>query len=374
MRIELRRLDALMNLIGELVIARGRMAQLATTLADPALDETVGQASRLISELQDEIMHSRMVPVWQVFDRFPRMVRDAARSLGKEIEFVIDGKEIELDRSMLDEIGDPIVHLLRNAIDHGIESPAERVAAGKPSAGRLALSAARDRSGVVIRLSDDGRGIDRPKVLRRAQALQIVDAGKTDLTDEELIRLISRAGFSTADRVTDISGRGVGIDAVQTRVRALGGTVDIKSTPGTGTTVTVRLPLTLAIVRALLARVNGEVYAIPLSHVNETVELQRQSQKTVKGRDVLVLRDDVMPLLRLRELMEMAPADGRSEQVVVLELSERRAGLVVDELMGQQEIVVKQFDAVRGGLPLFSGATILGDGAPALIVDVSSLL
>ena len=373
-RIDLRRLDNLMNLIGELVITRGRLTQLSTALADAALDETVTQASRLISDLQDEIMTSRMVPVWQVFDRFPRLVRDAARTLGKQIEFTIEGKEIELDRSLLDEIGDPVVHLLRNAIDHGIESPAERKAAGKPAEGRLRLEALRDRSAIVIRVTDDGKGIDRDRVLRKAKDAGLVEVTRADLSDDELIRLISRPGFSTAERITDISGRGVGIDAVQTRVRALGGLVEIRSVPKQGTTVTVRLPLTLAIVRALLARVGEELYALPMTHVNETVELKSAQLRRVTGKEVLVLRDDVLPLLRMRELMGLPPTEQKSQQVVVIEIGERRAGLIVDELVGQQEIVVKQFDGVRGGLALFSGATILGDGAPALIVDVSSLL
>ncbi len=373
-RIDLRRLDHLMNLIGELVITRGRLAQLAAGIADPALDEAITQASRLISDLQDGIMTSRMVPVWQVFDRFPRLVRDAARSLGKQVTFSIDGKDIELDRSMLDEIGDPIVHLLRNAIDHGIETPDTRLKAGKPSAGSVTLSAMRDRSAVLIRVTDDGKGIDRAKVLKKAKETGLVDAARSELADDELIRLISRAGFSTADRVTDISGRGVGIDVVQTRVRALGGSLEIKSVPGQGTTVIVRLPITLAILRALLARVNDEVYALPMTHVNETVEVGPDALRTVKGREVLVLRDDVMPLLHLRDLVKLPRAPNRTQQIVVLEVADRRAGLVVDALTGQQEIVVKQFDAVRGGLTLFSGATILGDGAPALIVDVGSLL
>jgi len=373
-RIDLRRLDNLMNLIGELVITRGRLTQLSTALADPALDETVTQASRLISDLQDEIMTSRMVPVWQVFDRFPRLVRDAARTLGKQIEFTIEGKEIELDRSLLDEIGDPVVHLLRNAIDHGIEAPAERKAAGKPAEGRLRLEALRDRSAIVIRVTDDGKGIDRDRVLKKAKDAGLVEGTRADLSDDELIRLISRPGFSTAERITDISGRGVGIDAVQTRVRALGGLVEIRSVPKQGTTVTVRLPLTLAIVRALLARVGDELYALPMTHVNETVELKSAQLRRVKGKEVLVLRDDVLPLMRMRELMGLPPTEQKSQQVVVIEIGERRAGLIVDELVGQQEIVVKQFDGVRGGLALFSGATILGDGAPALIVDVSSLL
>ncbi|MDF2772676.1 MAG: hypothetical protein K0S86_2171, partial [Geminicoccaceae bacterium] len=373
-RIDLHRLDTLMNLIGELVITRGRLQQLAATINDPALTETVTQASRLVADLQDGIMTSRMVPVWQVFDRFPRVVRDAARALGKQVDFVIDGQEIELDRSLLDEIGDPIVHLLRNAIDHGLETPDVRLRAGKPPTGRLSLTAARDRSAVVIRVTDDGKGIDRDRVLARAVELGLVEPGKSELSDDELIRLIARPGFSTARQVTDISGRGVGIDAVHARVRALGGTVDIRSTKGRGTSVTVRLPVTLAIVRALLARVGDETYAIPMTHVNETVHLEQGTIRHVKGREALVLRDDVLPLLHLRDVVRMPRRDARGGQVVVLEVADRRAGMVVDELTGQQEIVIKPFDAVKDGLSVFSGATILGDGVPALILDVSSLL
>ncbi|MGQ0714049.1 MAG: chemotaxis protein CheA [Gemmatimonadaceae bacterium] len=373
-RIDLRRLDALMNLIGELVITRGRLVQLATLRDDPQLTDAVTEASRLVSDLQDEIMASRMVPVWQVFDRFPRLVRDSSRALGKQIEFSIEGKDIELDRSMLDEIGEPVVHLLRNAIDHGFESTGERVAAGKPAVGRLVLSAARERSSITVRVTDDGRGIDRDRVLRKARKLGLVDAARNELSDDELIRIISRPGFSTAERVTDMSGRGVGIDAVHARIRSLGGSVEIRSTPAVGTTVTLRLPLTLAILRALLVRVEGETFAVPMTHVNETVELESTALKSVKGHEVLMLRDDVLPLVRFRSLLGMAAEGARLPQVIVLEVGERRAGLVVDELAGQQDIVVKQFDGVRNAAALFSGATILGDGAPALIVDVGSLL
>jgi two-component system chemotaxis sensor kinase CheA len=373
-RIDLRRLDTLMNLIGELVIARGRLEQLAGAMVEPALDEAVAQASRLITELQDEIMLCRMVPVGQVFDRFPRLVRDAARELGKQIEFMVEGKAIELDRSMLDEIGDPIVHLLRNAIDHGIEMPEDRKVVGKSAIGRLTLSAARERSSVVIRVTDDGRGIDRSRVLDKARELGIIDDSRSELSDEELVRLISRPGFSTARRVTDISGRGVGIDVVHTRVRALGGSVEIRSFPGQGTTVTVRLPLTLAIVRALLTKVNGETYAVPMTHVSETVHLEASALRSVKGREVMVMREQVLPLVSFRDLVHLPRQNGARRQVIVLELGDRRAGLVVDELTGQQDIVVKQFDAVRESVSLFSGATILPDGAPALIVDVGSLL
>lgn len=385
-RIDLRRLDSLMNLIGELVITRGRLTQLAAGLGDAALGESVTQAARLIGDLRDEIMTSRMVPVWQVFDRFPRLVRDASRSLGKRIEFTIEGKDIELDRSMLDEIGEPIVHLLRNAIDHGLETPEQREAAGKPAAGKLSLSTSRDRSAVVLRVTDDGRGVDREKVLARAKSAGLVESSKSELNDDELLRLISRPGFSTADKVTDLSGRGVGIDAVYSRVRSLGGAVDIRSVPGQGTTVTLRLPLTLAIVRALLARVGSEFYAIPLTHVSETVELHERLLRSLQGNEVLVLRGEVIPVLRLRALVGLEPwvatpstiGGGRireylAEQVVIIDLPDRRAGLVVDELIGQQEIVVKQFDGMKQGLQLFGGATILGDGSPALIVDVSTL-
>jgi two-component system chemotaxis sensor kinase CheA len=374
-RIDLRRLDNLMNLIGELVITRGRLNQLAGASDDPALVEAVGQTSRLVADLQDEIMTSRMVPVWQVFDRFPRLVRDAARSVEKEIVFAIEGKEVELDRSMLEEVGDPIVHLLRNAVDHGIEHPADRIAKGKPAAGRLTLSALRDRSAVAIKVSDDGRGIDRGRVLRRAQEHGLIDAAKTDLTDDELVKLIARAGFSTAEKVTDLSGRGVGVDAVYNRVRALGGSVDIRSVQGEGTTVTLRLPLTLAIVRSLLARIGDETYAVPMTHVSETVELRPAIVRSLQGREVLMLRDEVLPLVRLRQIVEFSGEPARGlEQVIVIELAERRAALVVDALIGQQEIVVKQFDGVQDARALFGGATILGDGAPALILDVSSLL
>ncbi len=374
-RIELQRLDSLMNLIGELVITRGRLTQLSATHDDPALVETVTQAARLIGDLRDEIMTSRMVPVWQVFDRFPRMVRDSARAVGKQIDFSIEGKNIELDRSMLDEIGEPVLHLLRNAIDHGLEPPPQRAAAGKPAAGRLVLSAVRDRSAVVIRVSDDGRGIDRDRVLGRAKSDGLIDHARNDLTDEELMRLIARPGFSTAEQVTGLSGRGVGIDVVMNRVRSLGGSVDIRSQPGKGTTVSLKLPLTLAIVRSLLARAGEELYAIPLTHVLETVELAPDALRTVRGKEVAVLREEILPVLRLRELVGLAAArDVRLAQVVIIEAGNKRAALVVDELTTQLEIVVKQFDSARGGLALFGGATILGDGAPALILDVSSLL
>ena len=373
-RIDVARLDGLMNMVGELVIARGRMARIADTLGAPTLEDAVGQTGRLIGELQDEIVAARLVPVSQVFDRFPRLVRDTARTTHKEVDFRIEGKDIELDRSLLEELGDPLVHLLRNAVDHGIESPEVRVAAGKSPRGRLVLSAARDRSAVLVRVEDDGGGIDRERVREGAVAQGLVEAGKGELSDEDLLRVIARPGFSTVAQVTDLSGRGVGVDAVATRVRQLGGTVELRTVAGEGTSWTLRLPLTLAIVRALLTRIGDEFYALPLTHVTETLDLLPSARQMIRGEEMLMLRNDVVPLLKLRTLVELRDVETERPQVVVIARGERRAGVVVDELMGQQEIVVKQFEPVRDALPLFSGATILADGAPALIVDVGSLL
>ncbi len=373
-RIELSRLDALLNLIGELVIVRGRLQALTAGLANAPLQEAMEDATRLISDLQTEIMTSRLVPVGQVFDRFPRLVRDVARQLGKDVLFAIEGKDIELDRSVLDEIGEPVVHLLRNAVDHGLERPEVREANGKPRAGRLVLSAQRDRSAVMIVVRDDGRGIDRARVLRRALELGMVEPGTSKLDDDTMLQCIAHPGFSTAEQVTDVSGRGVGIDAVQSKVRGLGGTLQVVTEEGKGTTVTIRLPMTLAIVRALLARVGNERYALPLTHVRETLERSASSIRQVQGRDVLVLRDELLPVLRLRDVVSLPGTATGLEEIVVIERGDRRAGLVVDELTGQEDIVVKSFDAVRDAAALFSGATILADGAPALIVDVGNLL
>jgi two-component system, chemotaxis family, sensor kinase CheA len=373
-RIDARRLDTLMNVMGELVIARDRVARIADTLGNEALTEAVSQSSQIATTLQNEIMSIRMVPVWQVFDRFPRLVRDTARSLGKNVEFKIEGKEIELDRSMLDEMGEPVLHLLRNALDHGIESPEERAAAGKSETAHLTLVAERDRATVVIHVVDDGRGIDASRILPRAKQMGLIDKSATGISQEEMIRIISLPGFSTAEKVTDISGRGVGFDIVANKIRLLGGSLDVHTESGEGTTVSMRLPLTLAISRALLARVDNEIYAIPLTHVIETLSLSQPMLQESKGREVLSIRDDIFPAIRLRERVGLPPSTTGTGQIVLIELAERKAALIVDEFMGQQEIVVKQFDSVDGCRALFSGATILGDGNPALIVDASTLL
>ncbi len=374
-RVDLRRLDALMDLIGELVTARGRLNQLAAERRDPLIDDVAIQVSRLSADLQTEIIQARMTPVWQVFDRFPRLVRDLARQLGKQVAFRVEGKEIELDRAILDELGDPLVHLLRNAVDHGIEPPAERRRAGKKPEGEVVLSAVRERSSVAISIADDGRGIDRARVLERANRDGLVDAHTETLSDDQLLRVLARPVFSTAEAVTSVSGRGVGIDVAMTRIRALGGTIDIRSEPGTGTTFVLRLPVTLAIVRALIASVGPERYALPLTYVAETVEFGVVATTTVEGREAIVLRDRVVPLVHLRELLGVTgdPPPAR-RPVIVLEMGERRRGIVVDGMVGQQEIVVKGFEAPQGTLPVFSGATIMGDGVPVLILDAGGLL
>jgi two-component system, chemotaxis family, sensor kinase CheA len=373
-RIELRRLDVLMKQVGELVVAKNRLSSLAPQIGEPALTEVSERISRLVSAMQTEVIEARMTPVGEVFERFPRLVRDLSRDLSKQIRFDMEGEEIELDRSILDDIGEPLLHLIRNAADHGLESPAERVAAGKPAQGRILLSAARERNTVAIRVTDDGRGIDRERIL--AKARREGAAPETDtLTDDLLVRILAKPGFSTAQTVSGVSGRGVGVDVVMTRVRALGGTLEVRTELGRGTTFVIRVPLTLAIVRALLTQAGGERYAVPLAYVAETVEFDRRAVTAVRDREALVVRDQVIPTVHLRDLVAArAGATAARRPTVILEIGERRTALVVDALVGQQDIVVEPFDAPRGLPPFVGGATILADGAPALILDAAALL
>jgi two-component system chemotaxis sensor kinase CheA len=324
--------------------------------------------------MQAEVIASRMTPVGEVFERFPRLVRDLSRDLGKQIQFDMEGEEIELDRSILDEIGDPLVHLIRNAADHGIESPSARAAAGKPAQGRILLSAARERNTVAIRVTDDGRGIDRDRILAKARQEGAAPEAEA-LSDDLLVRVLARPGFSTAEQVSGVSGRGVGVDIAMTRVRALGGTLELRSELNRGTTFLIRVPLTLAIVRALLTEAGGERYAVPLAYVAETVEFDRRAVTALRDREALVVRDQVIPTIHLRDLVAARSSRTTAKQpTVILEMGERRTALVVDALVGQQDIVVEPFDAPRG-LPSFvGGATILADGAPALILDAAALL
>ena len=374
-RVDLRRLDTLMKQVGELVVARNRLTSLSTEGGDPTLIELSGRISRLVSAMQSEVLASRMTPVGEVFERFPRLARDLSRELGKRIKFDMEGEEIELDRSILDEIGDPLLHLIRNAADHGIESPEQRTAAGKPAEGRILLSATRERNTVALRVVDDGRGIDRERILAKARREGAAADQIDTLTDDLLVRVLARPGFSTAQAVSGVSGRGVGVDVVMTRVRALGGTLELRTELGRGSTFLIRVPLTLAIVRALLAEVGGEQYAVPLAYVAETVEFDRRAVTAVRDREALVVREQVIPTVHLRDLVSAGttPASGR-QPTIILEIGERRAALVVDSLLGQQDIVVEPFDAPRGLPPFVGGATILADGKPALILDAAALL
>ncbi len=373
-RIESRRLDGLMDLVGELVTMRDRLQVVAGRHADPHLNEAIAKTGRLIGELQDGVIGSRLVPVWQVFDRFPRVVREAARVVGKDAVLVVEGREIELDRSLLEQVADPLVHLLRNAVDHGIEPADVRVRAGKPAEGRVLLMARRERNAVVIVVADDGRGIDRDRVVAKARRLGWVSEDTYQLSDDELLRIIARPGFSTAERVSEVSGRGVGIDAVLAKVRGLGGAMEFSSVDGRGTVFQLRLPVTLAIIPAIIAQVGDESYALPLTHIGETVQPAAGARRTVQGRPVFVLRGQVLPLYSLRALVGAGGRDPDGQQIVIVEATDRRAAVLVDRLVGQQDIVVKSFDLVRGMSAGFSGAAILPDGTAALILDAGGLL
>lgn len=383
-RIDARRLDTLLDLAGELVITRDRLLRAIEALDHPDRDvlRAARDAARLVSALQDEVLQTRLLPVGQVFDRFPRLVRDVSHELGKEVAFTMEGREIELDRSLLEAIGDPLLHLLRNALDHGIEDPAARVAAGKTARGELTLRGVRDRASVIIQVQDDGRGIDRRAVLERARAQGLVAAEVQQLDDDALLRIIAHPGFSTARRVTSLSGRGVGVDVVNTRVRALGGQLELETIEGTGTVVTLRLPVSLAIARALLVEVAGCAFALPAIHVTEATEYHESLRGHHTERPTVTIRDDLVPLVALDELFGLTRSstperhDGAAgdRHLVIVDSGGRRAALLVDTLVAQQDIVVKPLDVVHGAAPWFSGATVLGDGSPALIIDVPSIV
>jgi two-component system chemotaxis sensor kinase CheA len=374
LRVDLRRFDSLMNLVGELVTARSRLTEVAAEREDPELENVSLKVTHLAGALQSEIIQMRMTPVWHVFDRFPRLVRDVARRLEKRVAFHVEGKEIELDRAILDEMSDPLVHLLRNAIDHGIESPEEREAAGKRPEGRIVLSAARERSSVVVRVADDGGGIDLDRVLADAKELGMVEEDVEEVNADLLIRVLSHPGYTTAEEVSDLSGRGVGLDVVATQLQSLGGSLDIQTERGKGTTFVLRLPPTVAILPALLTSIGEERFALPLTHVEETVDLTTMAATQMDGSEAIVLRERVIPLVHLRTMIGADSPVPDRRPVIILLVGGRRSGLVVDHLMGQREIVIKGFDPPAGTLPIFSGATILGDGKPVLILDAARLV
>ena len=377
-RVDIEKLDTLMNLMGELVINKVRLEQIGTTHRLTELTETLEQMDRVTTDLQTVVMKVRMVPVGQVFNRFPRMVRDLAKELGKELNLTIEGEETELDRTVIDEIGDPIMHLLRNSLDHGLESPDAREAKGKPRIGEVGLIARHEGNNVVIMVTDDGKGIDADVIRRKAVEKGMISEDEANsLDDADAVRLIFLPGFSTAEVITDVSGRGIGMDVVRSKIETLGGHVDVETKIDEGSVFKIKLPLTLAIIQALLVKVQEEMYAIPLGSIDSTINITQEDIKTVRNKEVIVLRGQIIPIIRLGDILNVPRVhEGDSDDifVVVVHIGERKAGIVVDNLIGQQEIVIKTLGKLLAGLKVISGATVLGDGRVAMILDVSALM
>ncbi|WP_342512584.1 chemotaxis protein CheA [Sporosarcina sp. FSL K6-1522] len=377
-RVNIERLDVLMNLFEELVIDRGRLQSIASELHNPELNETVERMTRVSGDLQNIILNMRMIPVETVFNRFPKMVRQLARELDKKINLEIVGAETELDRTVIDEIGDPLVHLIRNALDHGVESPAERLAKGKPEEGTVTLRAYHSGNHVFIELEDDGAGVNRERVLAKAIANGLVmEEAAEAMTDRQVAELILASGFSTAEKISDVSGRGVGLDVVKNTIESLGGYISIDSTEGQGSLFQVQLPLTLSIISVMLVELDREVYAVPLSSIIETAIIQTSDILNAHNQKVIDFRGNIVPLVYLKEIFEMDVEENASDgfqSVVIVRKGEKLAGLVVDSFIGQQEIVLKSLGNYLQSVFAISGATILGNGQVALIVDCNALI
>ena len=374
-RVNVAKVDQLINLVGELVIAEAMVAQAVSgfdTNQNTLLADGLAQLSRNTRNLQEAVLAIRMMPISFVFSRLPRLTRDLADRLGKEIELEMQGEDTELDKSVIEKIADPLTHLVRNALDHGIETPEERVAAGKPRAGYLVVSAAHQSGNIVITVADDGAGLNREKILAKAREIGL-DAGN-GWEDDDVWRLIFTPGFSTADSVTDISGRGVGMDVVWQNVHALGGKIDIDSISGEGTTMTIRLPLTLAILDGMSISVSGETYILPLASISHSVQPLVSDVKTVNGAKVVLVREEYIPITSLAELFNLPASPEGTGILVILEVDNMRTALRVDELVGQLQVVLKSLEANYRRVKGVSGATILGDGRVALILDVAHLV
>jgi two-component system chemotaxis sensor kinase CheA len=372
-RVPAERLDDLMDRVGELVIAQSRLRQVAAASNDEQVKSISEDIERLALELRDSTMGVRTVPIGSLFGRFRRLVHDLSSQLGKDIQLITVGEETELDKTVVEKLNDPMIHLLRNSIDHGLETPEGRVAAGKPKCGRITLTARHAGAEVLISIVDDGRGLDRERIRARAEERGLIQPG-TVLGDSELFAVIFLPGFSTAREVTSLSGRGVGMDVVKQAIEALRGKIEISSVPGTGTELTLRLPLTLAIIDGLLVRVGNGRYVLPLSSVEECVELSAEQDMRSRGRNFLNIRGDLVPFVRLRDVFNATTPADKYQKVVVVASGKRRVGLVVDQVIGNHQTVIKSLSALQADARMFSGATILGDGAVALILDVSQLV
>lgn len=377
-RVNIERLDILMNLFEELVIDRGRLQSISTEVNHNELNETVERMSRVMGDLQNIILTMRMVPVETVFNRFPKMIRQLSRELNKKINLEIIGAETELDRTVIDEIGDPLVHLIRNSVDHGIESPEARMAKGKPAEGTVVLRAYHSGNHVFIEIEDDGAGINKEKVLAKALSKGVVTPETAEtMTDKQINELILASGFSTADQISDVSGRGVGLDVVKTTIESLGGNISIESIQDSGSIFSIQLPLTLSIISVMLVEIEQEIYAIPLSSIIETAIIKKEEILSAHNQKVINYRGTVVPLVFLEEIFEVprtAPASDEFHSIVVVRKGEKLAGLVVDSFIGQQEIVLKSLGDYLTNIFAISGATILGNGKVALIVDCNALI
>jgi len=376
LRADVEKLDHMLNLTGEIVIAQGRLRRMIENLGTEqgsAILEMHRDAERLYMDLQSEVMSIRMVPIGPLFRQFIRSVRDMAKSHGKLARLEVIGGDVEVDTTVLEQLKDPLLHLVRNAVDHGLEKPSVRKSQGKNPSGQIRLRAAHSGGNIVVTLQDDGAGFDRARILEKARRLGLV-SGKDDIRDEELFRLVFHAGFTTAESVTDLSGRGVGLDVVRRNIDSLRGTVDIASTQGKGTTIIIRLPLTLAIIEGFSVKVGNETFVVPLEHVTECTELpaeQRNSEET----GILSVRGNAIPYVRLRRMFRLSGgAAPKRENIVVVRMNEFHAGIAVDELLGGMQVVVKPLGKALRGVPGIAGSTVLGDGRVGLIIDVPSLL
>lgn len=375
-RVDIDRLDNLMNLVSELIIIKTRMDDLSGNSTGENMTEAIEYLERITTNLHDAVMKVRMVPIERVFNRFPRLVRDLSKELGKEIELLMSGEETEVDRTVIDEIGDPLIHLIRNSIDHGIELPNERINIGKPEVGTVVLKSYPDGNNVVIEVEDDGKGIDHNLVKKKAIEKGILDEREAEnLSIEDSINLLFAAGFSTSEVVSDVSGRGVGLDVVKSKIESINGNIEVESAKDKGTKFIIRIPLTLAIIQALLIRLNDEIYAIPLSSITEITNITNEQIRDVQGQEIVLYRGKTLPIIRLKEILQIEDSEENEELVVVVvKKGDKQAGLIVDSLIGQQEIVIKSLGKYLSIVKHLTGATILGNGNISLIIDVNSLI
>lgn len=372
-RVPADKLDILVNLVGELVTVQARLSQMSSGKRDASLESIAEEVERLTGELRDNALNIRMLPIGSTFSKFKRLVRDLSGELKKEIEMSTEGAETELDKTVIEKLNDPLVHLIRNSIDHGIESPADRVAAGKPRQGTVHLAAVHSGDSVLITIKDDGAGLDKEAIRAKAIERGLISAGQ-DLTDKEIFGQIFAPGFSTAKKVTSVSGRGVGMDVVKRAIDALRGTIDLTSTPGVGTTVTVKLPLTLAIIESLLVKIGTDCFVMPLGIVRECIELTRQDLANAHGRNMANVRGHIIPYIPLRQQFAITGERPEIEQIVIATVGDQRVGFVVDHVIGEHQTVIKSLGKLYKNVEGVSGATILGDGSVALILDVPHLV